>query len=400
MKRTDAKKRRVAIQDETEKPVSSLRGRAARWAMGLLLAGAGAAATAWLSGLFGSVLPSVSELQCRIQQVTGSQATGDKLTVLVSKLQNDVDESQTRLLVASFRGQRGFEVVPLCATVKIAPIGVQSKAEEAAIEEGRSLLRERRGDLLVWGEVVKPNRVRLWFINEAAECHLSPESFELSGAAPEEVVRQFGEALLSTSMSVVSSACSAGKARDASRLVQVADKLENVAKLLGAEWAPYPTNYHANYFTAEAHGLVFIQTRRDAEATASLAYYQKALEIGNREDIGWAQCLAAIGVVEWNRARFSQWSPEHWRSAGAKFVQLIERDPLRNDALFDSDRFARSVRDASELFAEHVRRAPDHAGESARTYAAVLQGLTSDARLDEATRTLVESALAEITKAR
>jgi hypothetical protein len=374
--------------------------RALKWFAGIVLAALGAAITASLTGQFKTVIPSFADLRCRYDTSKAEIHSSDKLIVLLSRLNNDEDGTETKALISYFRGQQAFELVPLCDCIVIQPNGAQSKAEQAAIREGRETLKKMGGDLLIWGEAdKKKGGLNLWFINEAGECEISPKVYKFSEKPDPEFLREFGNGLIGDTVKTVSAGCVSAEKRDIPRILEVASKLTMLANHAPKDWLTFPADYHANYFAGEANGLAYLQSKEENYGERAVEYYKKALTIAEHDShhLGWAQCIHAIAIVQ-SVQGMNRSSEATLAESLAQFRRLTERDPVNTDPSFDSDRYDRVITDYAETLRYYFRNATTGEEQITEKHAKVLKSFQTMQGLSPDTKTIIKSVLAEVVK--
>lgn len=314
--------------------------RAWKWLGGIALATLAAVITSGLTGLK-TYIPSLENVRCLYETSASKIESSDKLVLLISRLSNDPDGNETRTLVSYFRGQKGFEVVPLCTSLAIRPNGAQSAAEKSAIMAGRRMLQDKRGDLLIWGEVNKKTRaLTLWFINESGECDVSPRAYRFAESADKAFVSKFGEQLIGDAVQTSSATCVAREYRNAERMREVARKLSTVARESSEDWLTYPANYHASFFAGQAYGVAYFASAKPEDADAALTHYSSALKIaeGSPSHVGWAQCMDSIATVMSQRGS-NEKSVNATADAISQYELLQQRNPVVTDAMYDDDQY-------------------------------------------------------------
>src|SRR5688572_461339 len=96
-----------------------------KWLAGILIAAFAALLGGYATGFFGVVFPSATELACRFQEWTANQSGDDKekadpkFTILISRLDRDIDGGQTGHIIAAFERHASVEVVPTCRVLRI-----------------------------------------------------------------------------------------------------------------------------------------------------------------------------------------------------------------------------------------------------------------------------------------
>jgi tetratricopeptide (TPR) repeat protein len=167
--------------------------------------------TAWVRGFITPWVPPPEDARCWIEETWNRHINGpvprdpERFTVLVARLQGDSDGSQTRFVRDAFLNQRGFRRLATCRVVAIEGED-ETAAEEAAKARAQILLLDRGGDLVIWGKVVRPNAMRLWFTPRMSKTDLSSRPWVLdkeTGALPSEFHAAFADALLATTAAQV-----------------------------------------------------------------------------------------------------------------------------------------------------------------------------------------------------
>jgi tetratricopeptide (TPR) repeat protein len=133
----------------------------------VLLVAVTGAMVGWLQGLVGGVLPSTEPPRCwieeRWQAAFRSEAPTNpgQFAILITRLAEDSDGSETQHLVEAFLGERGFRRLTTCQSVSLK--GEDQNAAEEKAEAKADQLRVLRGaDLVLWGEVADRGAVRVW----------------------------------------------------------------------------------------------------------------------------------------------------------------------------------------------------------------------------------------------
>ena len=122
------------------------------------------AAVGWFVGWFGGFLPTPGQVQCQVEEWWEGPAPGTLFTVLLARLDRDPDGSQIDYVDRALSELKGIDVHRTCRPLKLKEIGSRKAAYATAEETAKQWLRQRNGDLLVWGEVSKDeDEKRLFF---------------------------------------------------------------------------------------------------------------------------------------------------------------------------------------------------------------------------------------------
>jgi hypothetical protein len=168
----------------------------------VLLAAITGAAAAWLKGLINPLLLAAEGPRCWIEEQwqaafgTAPRPDPTRFTVLIARLDRDVDGTQTDYLVGAFRGQRGFRPLATCRVV--APRGEDQIAAEQWAEGEVERLRVARGaDLVLWGEVAeRGSALRVWMTGSSVRADLKARPWTVDkGVLQAEFHERFAAAL-------------------------------------------------------------------------------------------------------------------------------------------------------------------------------------------------------------
>lgn len=131
--------------------VRSSRARAftMKWLLGVIFT----AVISWFVGWLDGFLPTPGQVQCQVKEWWEEPAPGTRFTVLLARLDRDPDGSLTGYVDRALSELNGIDVHLTCRTLKLKDVGLQRSAHAAAEETAKQWLRQRNGDLLVWGEV-------------------------------------------------------------------------------------------------------------------------------------------------------------------------------------------------------------------------------------------------------
>jgi tetratricopeptide (TPR) repeat protein len=185
----------------------------------ILLAAITGAAAGWLKGLISATLPSTEGPRCWIEEHWHSafgtlpRPDPDRFTVLVARLDRDLDGSQTNYVVGGFRGERGFRPLTTCRVVALQ--GEDQIAAELGAETEADRLRTARGaDLILWGEVAERGSVlRVWMTGPSVSADLKAQPWSVNKGVLEPAFKeQFNVALQAIALTALAPATHEGQA--------------------------------------------------------------------------------------------------------------------------------------------------------------------------------------------
>ena len=289
------------------------------WAAVIVTALTGTA-VGWLKGLASSYLPDTEPTRCWIEEQwqaavgAAPRRDPDRFTILIARLANDADGSESARLAAAFHGQRGFRPLTACRSIVIGG-GDQIEAEQTA-QIGADRLRTRRGaDLVLWGEVADRGALRVWMTGPTVRADLKGRPWTVDkGVLEPAFSERFATALQAAALAALAPA----EEREGS---PVADLLRPLLPRLRSLVADLPAG-----FTAESKGsLLFAsawsfqsygeQTGDNAALQEAVDAYRVALQERMREvvPLDWAAtqnnlgaALAILGERESGTARLEQ----------------------------------------------------------------------------------------------
>lgn len=192
---------------------SFIKRPAAVWLLGIIGAGATAAATAKFTDLFKTVetflSEKVAEKSCEFRQKP--IANDSQFIILISPLRYDPDGVHTEKVRSAFHGEKGFLVVPICESVGFdnSPGKDLQTAEDETRQHAWDLIKARHADLLLFGEVRERDKaVKIWAVNEHGGCNLHPKPTIIEhGDLPGDFTEEEKENLIIVSLEEIQSAC-------------------------------------------------------------------------------------------------------------------------------------------------------------------------------------------------
>ncbi len=131
--------------------------------MAIVLAALTASVTAWLTGVFDTILreslPSGAEISCIGREwivdhrpFRQPEPSKEVFRILVATLDHDdAKRTLTKAVVRPFQGER-IEAIETCRVLKIE--GAGDRIEEATAKRGQEWLSQRDADVLVFGEAI------------------------------------------------------------------------------------------------------------------------------------------------------------------------------------------------------------------------------------------------------
>ena len=108
-------------------------------------------AVAGVAGWLFSGQPTPGEAWHWLESQFVDPATGTHFSVLIADLEGDADGSQTEQLAEALSDSRGLQVIQLGRVLKIGNVGDVKQNIAKAEGTGRTWLREKKADVLVWG---------------------------------------------------------------------------------------------------------------------------------------------------------------------------------------------------------------------------------------------------------
>ena len=121
----------------------------------------------YTAALYNEIALPPRELLCNSQSFFAAPAPNTHYTILVSDFDNDTDLKHTERAVSVFLKQSGVEVIRTCKVLKLETYKYSlSDAQLRAEKQGIQWLKDRNADLLIWGNVVNPDKeVKLSFLH-------------------------------------------------------------------------------------------------------------------------------------------------------------------------------------------------------------------------------------------
>jgi hypothetical protein len=189
----------------------SLIKRPAVWLLGVIGAGATAAATGYVTDFFKPIetflSEKVTEKSCEYRQKP--IANESQFTILISPLAHDPDGSHTERVMRAFLGEKGFLVVPICESLTFDfSTDVQTAADDA-LRRARDLIQARHADLLLFGDVRERDKaIIIYAMNEHGGCDLRPKPTLIQhGDLPDDFSKLEKANLIAVSLKEIESAC-------------------------------------------------------------------------------------------------------------------------------------------------------------------------------------------------
>jgi hypothetical protein len=129
----------------------------------------------------------VEEWTCQHRKAS-IKLSDDRFTILVSPLQGDSNGTQTDEIFTALLGRGGVQLVPVCQSLQIDARGEYVTGLITAIDQGKDILKEWHGDLILFGKVSGTDgSLHIWAVNEHGGCDNSLQPVVLKrGALPGE----------------------------------------------------------------------------------------------------------------------------------------------------------------------------------------------------------------------
>jgi tetratricopeptide (TPR) repeat protein len=273
------------------------------WAQGLLANLTGAVV---LIPAFWLLTRPLSRIASRRMRAT-PRPKGDRLSIYVARFGEDAVSAEARhSVIASIRNElvrEQVEVLPAGVRLTLTDGVSYEDAANEATNEARSLLRKKRGDLLIWGQVhafpEKPPVIELRFVSlaqDAAEGQrfaFTPDKLTLEANFGPEI----GTALAAVAVTLAAPARDSGKYR-ARTLIPVADRLGRLTRKIPP--SIHPEDRARLFFS---YGLIQStigeQSGEDPPLHAAVAAFREALKEYPQEHIPleWARTMNYLGIA-------------------------------------------------------------------------------------------------------
>ncbi|SDG98115.1 Tetratricopeptide repeat-containing protein [Paraburkholderia steynii] len=214
-------------QARTNRLLSFLK-RPAVWICGVIGTGvagyAGGILTGTLQPFTDYASSRLAEVSCELT-TEPVPAASENILVIVSPLSGDSGNHQTDLVVTAFGGQV-FNAARICERLNFDPAKGNFTSEIDVKREGAALLKKHNADLLIFGDVVIPNKsLRLWLVNRDGGCDQHPTKVVLEDAA--DIGPKLRNQLISSSIAEMVAACNADPHADLENLKLRVRKVRN-----------------------------------------------------------------------------------------------------------------------------------------------------------------------------
>jgi hypothetical protein len=212
--------------------------------------GAGAWMQRIVRGLTGSREPGAAEALQRTgdgrsaapRKGSRTAVMGRGFRLLVAALENDPNGARQRQLAATFSHVQDARVARLDEPVDLAAWGAEQQVRSILVGRARRLLREHRGQILVFGEVLKDGAsLRLYFCPQFGSLDDDAAPFELQHAStPARLAEKLRSAVVedldALRWLLVETRCDAGAMRDASLLLHQAEAMAEARVLVDSPY--------------------------------------------------------------------------------------------------------------------------------------------------------------------
>src|SRR4051794_16705135 len=149
---------------------------------GVVLVALTGAAAGWLKGFAGDLLPGSEASRCWIEQRWQAAFGGPpdpspgQFVVLVTRLANDRNDTQTEYLKRALRGEEGFLRLETCRVV--TGHGASLNAIDRNAEEEAERLRIAAGaDLVLFGDVADRGALHVWMTGPTVRPNLKAKAW-------------------------------------------------------------------------------------------------------------------------------------------------------------------------------------------------------------------------------